>query len=83
MRFFNNLVFPGSLISRGRCKLRTPSLIWLDAVSDSLVALSFLPIIFTQVYQFREPLNSLAVCWPRVDQPCLRQAMAYRMEKLA
>jgi hypothetical protein len=83
MLLAKDLIFPGGFIPRGCCNLRTPSLIWLGPVSDSLVALSYLPILISLEMQFREPLYALAVYWLRVGQPSLRHAMTNRMEKCA
>jgi len=81
MQFVRNLTFPGDFIPSGSCYWWNPSLIRLDAASDSLIALSFLPIRVARVSQFREMLFTLAVYWLRMDQPPLRRSMTYRVEK--
>jgi hypothetical protein len=83
MQFLKDLIFPGGFIPHGSCYLWTPSLIGLQVVSDSPIALSYLSIPITLAHQLRETVHALAVYWLRVNQPSLRQAMTNRMEKSA
>jgi hypothetical protein len=83
MEFLKKLIFPGSVMLHGSWCLWEPSLIGLHVVSDSLIALSCLPIPFTLVLPFREATHSQPVCGLRLNQSSLRQARTNRMEKSA
>jgi len=83
MQFLKNLVFPGGFMSHGYCRLRTPSLIGLHVVSDSLIALSYLSIPIIRAHQIHETVHTLAPCLFLVKQASPRRATANRTEKSA
>jgi PAS domain S-box-containing protein len=54
MNSFIELLCGGEFMPHGQCYLWTPSLVWLHAVSDSLIALAYFSIPVTLVYFVRK-----------------------------
>lgn len=67
MQFLRNLIFPGGFMPHGFCYLWTPDLIGLHAMSDSLIALSYLSIPITLVHFARKrrdiPFTWMFLCF--------------------
>ena len=67
MEFLKNLVFAGRFLPHGYCYLWTPGLVRLHAISDSLIALSYLSIPITLVHFTRKrrdiPFSWMFLCF--------------------
>jgi hypothetical protein len=83
MGFLANLIFPGGFTPQGNCYLWAPSLIGLHVVSDSLIALSCLPIPITLMHRSRETAYALGLYLLLVNQPPPRKPMPYLTENSA
>lgn len=83
MRFLRNLTFPGGFMRHGSCCLWTPSLIGMQVVSDSLIALSYLSIPIILVHRSRETAYALALYLLLVNQTPSRKPMPYLTENSA
>jgi signal transduction histidine kinase len=62
MEFLNNFLTSGPFIPHGHCYLWNPHLVWLHAVSDALIALSYYSIPITLVY-FVQKRKDLPFNW--------------------
>ena len=63
MQFVKSLIFPGGFMPHGSCYLWTPSLIGLQVVSDSLIALSYLAIAITLLIHFHRRRQDIPFSW--------------------
>lgn len=67
MQFFRTLLSSDGLMPHGFCYSWSPSLVWLHAVSDSLISLAYGSIPLTLVYFIRKrrdlPFNWIFICF--------------------
>src|ERR1700689_4042881 len=67
MKFLDSLFLSIDFMPHGYFYLWKPGLIWLHAVSDSLIALAYFSIPVTLIYFIRKrrdlPFNSMFVCF--------------------
>lgn len=67
MKFLDSLFFSIDFMPHGYCYLWKPGLIWLHALSDSLIALAYFSIPITLIYFIRKrrdlPFNWMFVCF--------------------
>ena len=54
MDFFRQLFGPGDFMPHGYCYLWNPALVWLNVISDSLIAVSYFTIPFTLLWFVRK-----------------------------